>query len=184
MPSAFIRRLIFSHFRNYKQLELTPGPGPVALVGENGAGKTNLLEAISLLAPGRGLRRAAIADLRERQAPSLPWSAFFELSGRQGEVEIGTGNDPEAEEGADKRIVRIDGRKESKQSELAAHVSIFWLTPDMDRLLAESASERRRFADRLTFVLDPAHGTRVNRYDAAMRARAHLLREGPRDEAW
>lgn len=184
MASAAIRRLVLSHFRNYKQLELALIPGPVVLIGENGAGKTNLLEAISLLAPGRGLRRAALADLRERQAPSLPWSAFFELAGRQGPVEIGTGSDPEAEAGADKRIIHIDGRKETKQSELATHTSIFWLTPEMDRLLAESASERRRFADRLTFVLDPAHGTRVNRYDAAMRARAHLLREGPCDEAW
>src|SRR3954464_7331260 len=58
MPAARIRRLTLSNFRSYRAASLQVGDGPVVLIGANGAGKTNLIEAISFLAPGRGLRRA------------------------------------------------------------------------------------------------------------------------------
>jgi len=58
-----IRRLKLVNFRNYAELSLPLGPGHVVLTGENGSGKTNLIEAISFLSPGRGLRRAAYDDV-------------------------------------------------------------------------------------------------------------------------
>ncbi len=58
-----LSRLVLTDFRNHADLTLTPGPGFVVLTGENGAGKTNILEAVSLLAPGRGLRRAALGEM-------------------------------------------------------------------------------------------------------------------------
>ena len=55
-----LTRLVLTDFRNHADLAIAPGPGFVVLTGENGAGKTNVLEAVSLLAPGRGLRRASL----------------------------------------------------------------------------------------------------------------------------
>jgi DNA replication and repair protein RecF len=184
MAALSIRRLVLDNFRNYPHLDFRFETSPVVLVGENGAGKTNLLEAISLLAPGRGLRRAPLSELHRIGTPATQrWTVFYELQGKQGDVEIGTGSETETT-GTEKRALRIDGKPARSQTALGEHVSLFWLTPEMDRLLSESASERRRFADRLTYVLDPAHNTRVNRYEDAMRSRARLLREGPYDDAW
>ncbi len=185
MTAQAITRLHLEAFRNYDTLNLELNAAPVILVGENGAGKTNILEAISLLSPGRGLRRAAIGELHNTHTPAdKPWAAFFELHGKQGEVGIGMGRDPESTPDKERRLLRIDGKTVKGQTALADHTNIIWLTPEMDRLLAESTSERRKFADRLSFALDPSHSTRINRYEEAMRGRARLLRDGVMDEAW
>ncbi|MBY0429382.1 MAG: DNA replication/repair protein RecF [Alphaproteobacteria bacterium] len=185
MRAQAITRLHLEAFRNYDTLNLDLSNAPVILVGENGAGKTNILEAISLLSPGRGLRRAAIAELHNTHTPAdKPWAAFFELHGKRGEVSIGMGRDPESTAEKERRLLRIDGKTVKGQTALADHANVIWLTPEMDRLLAESASERRKFADRLAFALDPTHSTRINRYEEAMRARAKLLRDNNTDDAW
>ncbi len=184
MPQA-ITRLHLEAFRNIDILNLELNMSPVILVGENGAGKTNLLEAVSLLSPGRGLRRAASAELHNTRAPAnQPWSAFFELRGKRGDVSIGMGRDPESSLEKERRLLRMDGKTVKGQTPLAEHVNVIWLTPEMDRLLCESASERRKFTDRLAFALDPTHSTRINRYEEAMRSRARLLRDGVMDDAW
>lgn len=185
MTAQAIHRLHLEAFRNYDTLNLELNAAPVVLVGENGAGKTNILEAISLLSPGRGLRRASITELHNTHIPSdKPWSAFFELNGKQGNVNIGMGRDPESTPEKERRLLRIDGKTAKSQTALADHANVVWLTPEMDRLLAESAGERRRFADRLVFALDPAHSTRINKYEEAMRSRARLLRDNVTEDAW
>lgn len=185
MTAQAIHRLHLEAYRNYDTLNLELGAAPVILVGDNGAGKTNILEAVSLLSPGRGLRRAAIAELHNTHiSAEQPWSVFFELHGKRGDVAIGMGRDPESTPEKERRLLRIDGKTVKGQTALADHANVIWLTPEMDRLLAESASERRKFADRFAFALDPAHGTRINRYDEAMRSRARLLRDGVTDDAW
>lgn len=180
MPQS-IQRLSLDAFRNYDHVQLTLQSAPIILVGDNGAGKTNLLEAISLLSPGRGLRRAGIHELLNKHI-SRPWALAFAINGKQGDALIGIGADPQMN--GEKRILRIDGKPARSQTQLAEHIHALWLTPDMDRLLCDSASERRRFLDRMTYALDPAHVTRVNRYEDAMRQRLKLLRDGVRDAAW
>lgn len=185
MPSQRIHRLVLDAFRSYQNIAFSFEDAPVVFVGENGAGKTNILEAISLLSPGRGLRRAALADLQNTAVPHThPWALFFECFGQKGDMTVGIGRDPESAPGEDKRILRIDGKAAKSQSALAEHVQILWLTPDMDRLLADGTAPRRRFMDRLTFALDHQHLTRFNLYEDAMRARARLLRDGVQDDAW
>ena len=171
-----IARLSLTDFRSYADAMIAPGPGFVILTGENGAGKTNVLEAISLLSPGRGLRGASLAEMARRGG-----SGAFAVAARTTDVEIGTGISKEAPE---RRQVRINGAPSSANS-LSEWLSILWLTPAMDRLFADAASGRRRFLDRLVLALDPGHATHAARYEAAMRARNKLLgEEGPRDEAW
>jgi DNA replication and repair protein RecF len=172
-----LSRLVLTDFRNHAAATLTPGPGFVVLSGDNGAGKTNVLEAVSLLAPGRGLRRAPLSEMA-RQGGAGGFGVAATLAGG---TEIGTGTQPSAPE---RRIVRINGAPAAATA-LAEWASVLWLTPAMDRLFVEPASERRRFLDRLTLALAPAHAHHAARYDAAMRARNRLLaEEAPADPDW
>jgi DNA replication and repair protein RecF len=173
-----VTRLSLSDFRSYADALLAPGPGFVILTGENGVGKTNVLEAVSLLSPGRGLRGAGLSELaRKSGAGGFAVAARLAPSG----IDIGTGTLAAAPE---RRQVRINGAPASANS-LSEQLSVLWLTPAMDRLFADAASGRRRFLDRLVLALRPDHATHSARYDAAMRARNKLLAEdGPWDETW
>jgi DNA replication and repair protein RecF len=172
-----LSRLSLSEFRSYADVRIAQGPGLVVFTGENGAGKTNILEAVSLLAPGRGLRGASLSEMaRTGGAGGFGVAASIE------EVEIGTGT---ASPTPDRRQVRINGAHASATS-LSEWLSVLWLTPAMDRLFQEGASGRRRFLDRLVLALRPGHGVHAARYEAAMRARNKLLADpgGSPDEAW
>lgn len=175
--------LSLHHFRNYEHLRLDVAASPVVLFGRNGAGKTNILEAISLLIPGRGLRRAKLAEF-SRQAPNgnENWAIVAYAQGLQGEAMIATGKDSEALEN-DRRIVKIDG-KITPQSHLSAHMSVLWLTPQMEQLFLEGASDGRKFLDRLTYSFDAQHASHINAYDHAMRERNRLLEANTGDGAW
>ncbi|MEA3049969.1 MAG: replication and repair protein RecF [Sphingomonadales bacterium] len=171
-----LSRLSLSDFRSYADAVIAPGPGLVVLTGDNGAGKTNLLEAVSLLSPGRGLRGASLADMARSGG-----SGGFAVAARLAGVEIGTGILAATPE---RRQVRVNGAPASATS-LSEWLSILWLTPAMDRLFQEGAGGRRRFLDRLVLALEPGHAVHSARYEAAMRARNKLLAEGgPPDEAW
>jgi len=171
-----VTRLSLADFRSYTDALIAPGPGFVILTGENGAGKTNVLEAVSLLSPGRGLRGAGLADMARRAGPG-----GFAVAARLGELEIGTGTLAAAPE---RRQVRIGGAPAAANS-LADWLSVLWLTPAMDRLFADAAGGRRRFLDRLVLALRPDHAMHAARYEAAMRARNKLLAETEGwDEAW
>ncbi len=189
VPLVAVRRLMLSEFRCYTSLKIDVAPGVVVLTGANGAGKTNLLEALSLLTPGRGLRRAKLAELRRHEAPaSASWAVAARLETPDGVVDLGTGGDPQAGAESDRRVVRIDGQPARSQAALTDHLSAVWLTPQMDRLFLEGRSERRRFLDRLVYGFDPHHANRLSTYERAMRDRSRLLkdsRDGSRiDLAW
>jgi DNA replication and repair protein RecF len=173
---ASLARLSLTDFRSYPSALIEPGPGFVLLSGENGAGKTNMLEAVSLLTPGRGLRGAALGEMARRDGPG-----GFGVAARLGETDIGTGTLATAPE---RRQVRINGASAAVNS-LSEWLSVLWLTPAMDRLFADSAGARRRFLDRLVMALEPSHAHHSARYDAAMRARNKLLAEpDSADPAW
>lgn len=172
-----LTRLVLTDFRNHEDAVLTPGPGFVVLTGDNGAGKTNVLEAVSLLAPGRGLRRAPLSEMARQGGTG----GFGIAAGLTGGSEIGTGTQGAAPE---RRIVRINGVA-AAAANLAEWLTVLWLTPAMDRLFVEPASERRRFLDRLTLALAPGHAHHSARYEAAMRERNRLLgADEPADPAW
>ncbi len=177
-----LARLSLTDFRNHAGAELAARAGMVALYGDNGAGKTNILEAISLFAPGRGLRRAPLAEM-VRDGATGGFAIFAELRGDRDlpPVAFGTGIEP-AHPG--RRIVRINGAPAAAAS-LGEWLSILWLTPAMDRLFVETAGNRRRFLDRLVLALDPRHAQHGNRYEAALRARGKLLADAANaDRQW
>ena len=171
-----LTRLVLTDVRNHAALTLAPAQGFVALTGANGVGKTNVLEAVSLLAPGRGLRRAALSEIAREDGPG----GFGIAASLADATELATGTLASAPE---RRVVRVNGATATSGA-LAERVSVLWLTPAMDRLFVEPASERRRFLDRLTLALVPAHATAATRYEAAMRTRNKLLAEEAPDRAW
>jgi DNA replication and repair protein RecF len=203
-----VSRLALTDFRSYASALIEPRPGFVLLFGDNGAGKTNLLEAVSLLTPGRGLRGAALSEM-PRQGGSgsfavaasitpLPLAGGEEERSSEGvgasdtptpqpppasgsgSVSIGTGTLTATPE---RRQVRINGAPASVNS-LSEWLSVLWLTPAMDRLFLGSTGDRRRFLDRLVLALEPGHAHHAARYEAAMRARNKLLAEESPDAAW
>jgi len=193
----------FSHltltaFRGFRDFTLEIEARSLVFTGPNGGGKTNLLEAISYLAPGSGLRSATLREVDCRLpanngtgpggAGARAWAVHARYQGRHGEFKLGTGRDPKDELGdgeiesntRDRRLCRIEGSNAKTQAAFAEILSILWLTPSMDRIFVERTSARRRFMDRLATGLHPEHPSRVSAYEQAMRDRARILRgDGP-----
>lgn len=177
-------RLALRDFRNYADVDLPLPAAPVVVTGENGAGKTNMLEALSLLTPGRGLRRARLAQTL-REGSGGAWSLLAELRTRDGRRSITCGLDPAGlEEGREARLVRVDGAKLRSQEQLLDILTVQWLVPAMDTLFRGSAGDRRRFLDRCVFSFQPDHARQLRRFDLAMRERTQLLRSPRRDPLW
>ncbi|MEO0546874.1 MAG: DNA replication/repair protein RecF [Pseudomonadota bacterium] len=192
---VWIERVSLTRFRNYASLRLPLDERHVVLTGNNGAGKTNLLESVSFLSPGRGLRRApyervAMSDSVEDSATAGAgtligtWAANFDLHGAVGPVTIGTGlratpNGPETQ-----RRTQINKVATRTSEAVQEHVRVLWLTPSMDGLFSGAAADRRRFLDRMVLAIDPSHGTRVNAFEKAMRSRNKLLDARSFDGTW
>jgi len=193
-PGLHIARLTLNDFRSYPALRLEleeSGPSPVILVGSNGAGKTNVIEAVSYLAPGRGLRGARLDEVT-RFGAARGWAVHARLTVGGRSIEIGTGlastasGDDGGEGAQQRRVVRIDGEAASGPAALGRVVAMLWLTPAMDRLFTEAASGRRRFLDRIALALYGDHGRQVAGFERAMRERNRLLGErgAGADPAW
>jgi DNA replication and repair protein RecF len=179
-----VKRLTLTDFRNYARLKLEFDGRPVVLTGANGAGKTNLLEAVSLLTPGRGLRRAGLGELAHANGTGA-WAIAAQIEGALGPVEIGTGLEaPPVAGETTARVVRIDRVPQRSSTALAEHLAVTWLTPDLDGLLRGPAGDRRRFLDRLALALDPVHAGRASALERLNRDRNRLLCDGAPDRAW
>ncbi len=177
---ARITRLTVTDFRSYARAEIEFDGRPAAISGANGAGKTNILEAISLIGPGRGVRGAKLDEL-PRIGGAGGWAVSARVDDGEDERRFGVGA---AAANPARRLCRIDDRDASGPGAFAEHLRFMWLTPAQDRLFMEGAGERRRFLDRMTLAHDPAHGKRSTVYEQAMRQRQRLLEEGGRDESW
>ena len=195
-----IERLDLNRFRNYHDVRVEAGQNLVVLTGLNGAGKTNLLEAISLLVPGRGLRAVPFGDLLRHTAQSGEpartgqpgddcWTVSARTAGPCGVVQLGTAYQTPVETAAAQgpgtaRKVRIDGTGQRSSGALGAYMQAAWLTPAMDRMFAGPAGDRRRFFDRLVCAFDPEHRTRTSAFERVMRERNRLIGEAAFDHAW
>ena len=169
-----LTRLTLTDFRNYRTLTWRPAARLAVVTGPNGSGKTNLLEAMSLLVPGRGLRGARIAEFARQDADGPHrWGVVARLTRDAAETEIATGSPPDGP--SDRRVFRLDGIPARSQAEIAGAAAAVWLTPQMERLFGEAASGRRRFLDRLVWALEPGHAREVAAAETAQSSRNRLL---------
>jgi len=182
-PHARILSLKVSNFRSYRAAALDTGGGSVLLLGANGAGKTNLLEAISFLTQGRGLRRATLEDVAAIEGDGS-WAVAAEIDGALGEAALGTGIDVPVEGAPVSRRARIDREPATSVTQFAEHLRVIWLIPEMDGLFLGPAAERRRFLDRLVLAIDAEHGARVSALDRALRSRNRLLESPNFNPQW
>jgi DNA replication and repair protein RecF len=177
-----VRRLTLNDFRSYASLDCSIASQLVVLTGENGAGKTNILEALSMFSPGRGLRRAEIGECA-RRGGSGGFAVSIEVESDGGAIQLGHGLERGAD-GASLRRFRVNRAPVGSARAFAECIRVLWLTPAMDGLFAGPAGERRRFLDRLALGVDADHGARVNRLEQALRNRNRLLEEGVSDRRW
>ena len=177
---AHIARLQLTNFRSYHRAELRFDGRPVCFSGANGSGKTNILEALSLLAPGRGLRSAKLSELWCIEGDGS-WAVSVRLMQDGDATILGVGSLAET---PDRRVCRVDGNSASGPSAFQDYLRFIWLTPAQDRLFVEGASDRRRFFDRMVATQDREFTGFANTYERAMRQRQTLLEEGGRDDRW
>ncbi|MBQ7633727.1 MAG: DNA replication/repair protein RecF [Alphaproteobacteria bacterium] len=194
-----VKRLTLTDFRNYKNMRLQTEICPIILTGENGSGKTNILEAISFLTPGRGLRGAKLSEIKricsdnEDEMPKLnDWSVAADILHNNEEYTIGTALqhsikedlDDEGTRAYDRRIVKINQQKITQQAELGKYISAIWITPQMDRLFLGGTQPRRSFLDRLVYAFDLEHAKRTAAFEHLYRQWTQLIKSGQTDEYW
>ena len=181
---ACIRRLTLTNFRSYHAAQIEADCGPIVLTGPNGSGKTNLIEAISFLTPGRGLRRATLEDVAFSEGDGS-WAVSADVEGALGLAALGTGIDPPARDDTIRsRKCRVDRDPVPSATAFADHLRVIWLVPAMDGLFNGPASERRRFLDRLVLAIDAEHAGRVASLERALRSRNRLLDDARPDVHW
>src|SRR3569833_1021976 len=183
MTPSRIHRLALTHFRNYRSASLQAGADMVALVGATGAGKTKWQGGSSVFAPGRGLRRATLEDVADNQGDGA-WAVSAEGEGALGLTTIGTGIEPPRSDASTTRRCRIDREPVGSAAAFGDHLRMVWLTPAMDGLFTGSASERRRFFDRLVLAIDSEHSSRVSALERSLRSRNRLLEVRNFDDHW
>ena len=187
MTNSKITKLRLSHFRNYVSFSTSFESQIIVLTGENGAGKTNLLEALSFLSPGRGLRGVKLSQVTTQSSPPLDqvWglSAELTLEEKSQPIVLGTGLEL-TPSGRDKRRVKINGVPAKSQSALTDWLSVIWVTPAMNRIFLETGSLKRKFIDRLIYAFDPKHAERLHRYEHLLKERSTVLTSGREDPLW
>ncbi len=195
-----VERLTLTNFRNYESLRIEAKTAPIVIYGENGSGKTNILEALSFLTPGRGLRSAKLSDIKrilpfddgDNIDKAVSWAISAEVLNNDEVFNIATGIEKSVKEFADddesshfeRRIIKVDNTKISSQADLGKYISAIWLTPQMDRLFRGGSQPRRSFLDRLVYAFDMEHAKRTATFEHLYKDWFRLIKEGRKDNYW
>ncbi|AKF79148.1 DNA replication protein RecF [Myxococcus fulvus 124B02] len=166
-------RLLALHvqdFRNLAQVSLTPSAHATIAVGQNGQGKTNLLEALYFLATLKPLRAGRLSELVRWGTQTARVSGRFLLKGAEREIAV--------EVGGGTRQAFVDGKKAASLEEYFGGVSVVAFTPDDLEVVKGGPDSRRAFLDRAVFNRFPAYLRESREYARALKNRNRLLREG------
>lgn len=177
MKNIFLHSLTLENYRNFKNFEVKTDNTPVILIGENGSGKTNIFEAISLFYPGRGLRSAKLADICKDLEEHCSVKAL--LQSKLGLAEFTT----QIKRSSSRRITEYNNSK-IPNNELSKFTSMVWLTPQMEGIFTSNSSDRRKFFDRIVYNFDAGHAELVSKYEYYMYERNKILEEDVRDNNW
>jgi DNA replication and repair protein RecF len=179
LKEVAIRTLTLTNYRNHKRFRLEIAPGPILVIGDNGVGKTNILEAISHLSPGRGLRGSKLSDISNFENPNSSWGISTLVEVGKYNHEIGVSIDERL-----KKICSIDGERFTSQTILGKYFSVIWQSPLMDQLFVGPAFGRRKFLSRLVFNFFPNHASDLSRYEYCQSERLNILRNKPHENEW
>ncbi len=181
MPNVKITKLILQNFRNFTLKKIALDEAPlVFLCGENGVGKTNILEAITLFGRSQPLRGAdfeemIFSDFQNHQKADQ-FTLYCDLDGDDSIEKIGVSFDKTAK----KKVFHINGeplsgkRLSDYQNDL---INFIWLTPQLELLLISGKSERRDYLDKIVCDIDAEHSKRVNLYQKSLKERLLILQK-------
>ncbi|QLK50131.1 DNA replication/repair protein RecF [Ehrlichia ruminantium] len=173
---SYIQNLRLINFRNYLNIELDTSSKSVVLLGKNGAGKTNILEAISLLSKGTGIRGVSMESM-QNSSSDLPWSVSYHIHNQNSiyPIVIAKGNN--------KRSILISNKNHNYIT-LHKIISVVWLIPQLDHIFLKSQSERLKFFDRVVHIFDTNYTSYIIKYNKAKQDRNKLLRSNSVDNFW
>jgi DNA replication and repair protein RecF len=175
--AADIEKLVCKNFRSYRTLALNISSKFVVFYGKNGAGKTNILEAISLFSSGRGLRRSTISDLNAVGSQPLSWNVELVVEKSHCKTFLSTC----VQNG--RRIAKIDGALASTLSKFEEIIWLLWIVPAMNNIFITSVSDRRSFFDHLVGGYDRKHKSNLKKLSDLQRERLHVIFHR-KDESW
>ena len=174
----YISEIKLSNFRNYKSFQADFKQQPIAFIGKNGVGKTNILESISLMQPGRGIRSVKLEDMSYKHSGSF--SVYINLVKNRDLISIGSSLDISLSK---LRKVKVDGKFISPLF-LTEYLGIISITPLMDKIFIEGTTNRRKFFDKITWVFVSSHANNIRFYEKAIKERNNLLKENSNDIVW
>ena len=175
-----VRSIYLENFRSYKKLNIKiQNIKFVVLTGKNGIGKTNLLEAISFLSPGKGFKNCKIDELINIESKSKNSTIFFVIDNGNEKNEIGiTFTNISTDSSLEgRKIIYLNGKKLKKQSDLPNLISLIWLTPEMDIFFRTNSLFRRKFIDRCIFNLNPNYINNLKIYEKNLKERNQILKD-------
>jgi DNA replication and repair protein RecF len=182
-----IERLTLKEFRNYSNLDIFFSDKINVITGKNGIGKTNIVEAISLHLPGRGLRGEKIINFdnfNQDEKYKVFWHINSIVHTKLGQREFELSRSGDFESSKSERIIKIDGKLIKNKKALAELSSIIWLTPRMDQIFITASSERRKFFDKIAINYNSQHNENLSRFEDLMRERIKILEDNYSDEIW
>ena len=178
---AKLKNINLINFRNFSNLNLSFDEKLNIFVGKNGCGKTNILEAISLIAKGRGIRNSSIFNLIKKNKDNFLIKNNLEIKYNNFNVEVSS----EKKNDKFKKIIKINDDL-SKDSLDFLYESLSYITflPEMERLFQTSPSQRRNFLDRLIFSSRNNYNRLINRYKKILIERIKILQGNIIDYDW
>ncbi len=178
---AKIKNIEFSNFRNFKNFKTSFDNKLNILYGDNGCGKTNILEGVSLIAKGRGIRNSSISNLIKKGKNKFLIKNNLEIDKNNFDIQILT----EKKNDKFKKIIKInDDVSKDSLDFLNKSISYLVFLPEMERLFQASPSYRRNFIDRLIFSSKNDYNKLINKYKKTLIERNKILHINNIDDNW
>jgi len=178
---AKVKSIQLFDFRNFKKIELNFTKKTNILFGNNGSGKTNILESISLLSKGRGVRNSQIKNLIYKNKKKFLIKSVLEIDKLTYDLEVSS----ELQDDKYKKNIRLNNENSKETTNfLNSNISFLIFLPEMERLFQSSPASRRNFIDRLIFSYNSDYNTLINKYKKNILERSKILQSSSIDTNW
>lgn len=184
LPS-YISKLELYNFKNHQNLEMKLDGKFVLILGDNGSGKTNILEALSLLNASKGIKNSKNSEIITNfNKQNAEWAVKVNYSNQNGDYNVLAGCKFKHINANGSRLIRINNEELTKKTDILNLLKIVWLTPQMENLFLESPSTRRKFLDRMTYNFFSNHAEYLLKYEYFTQSRSKILSDIEWDNKW